>query len=444
MINATISSLNYVADSITEVTTSGKNSSEPNVTSSVHDTYRCDQFVTSGSILGALWFQIILYILYGVVFVVALLGNALVCYVVWSSPRMKTVTNYFIVNLALGDLLMAVFCVPTSFVSTIILQYWPFGSKMCPGVNFAQAVSVLVSAYTLVTISIDRFVAIMWPLSPRTTRLQAKLLIVAVWILAVTVSSPIAAVSELQQPDEKYHICDQFICAEHWPEGYQRYYYSISLLILQYLVPLVVLIFTYSSIAIRVWGKRPPGEAENTRDQRMAKSKLKMIKMMMAVVIAFTVCWLPFNVLTLILDNNDSIHSWKGLPVVWATLHWLSMSHSCYNPVIYCWMNGRFRSGFIIALGSVPGLRRALPEHRLPANTSTARVPHTGNDGANGNFSLRRINTFTTYVSMRRAREMCLGIPVRSASVRNCESRRIVRNRQENLVNAETHNETQV
>lgn len=55
-----------------------------------------------------------------------------------------------------------------------------------------------------------------------------------------------------------------------------RYYYSIALLVLQYVIPITVLVFTYTSIAIMVWGKRPPGEAENIRDQRMARSKRKV------------------------------------------------------------------------------------------------------------------------------------------------------------------------
>lgn len=57
-----------------------------------------------------------------------------------------------------------------------------------------------------------------------------------------------------------------------------RYYYSIALLVMQYLIPLMVLMFTYTSIAVVVWGKQIPGEAENTRDLRMARSKRKVSK----------------------------------------------------------------------------------------------------------------------------------------------------------------------
>lgn len=116
------------------------------------------------------YFQTTVYIMYISIFIFALFGNGVVCYIVYSSPRMKTVTNYFIVNLAVGDILMSLFCVPFSFFPTLLLQYWPFGSLLCHLVNYSQAISVLVSAYTLVAISIDRYIAILWPLRPRITK----------------------------------------------------------------------------------------------------------------------------------------------------------------------------------------------------------------------------------------------------------------------------------
>lgn len=119
---------------------------------------------------GSPLFQTIVYVMYTSIFVFALLGNGVVCYIVYATPRMKTVTNFFIVNLAVGDILMSLFCVPFSFFPTLLLQYWPFGSLLCYLVNYSQAISVLVSAYTLVAISIDRYMAILWPLRPRITK----------------------------------------------------------------------------------------------------------------------------------------------------------------------------------------------------------------------------------------------------------------------------------
>lgn len=131
----------------------------------------CDKaYLSERDGLSNTYFQTTVYIMYISIFLVALFGNGIVCYIVQSSPRLHTVTNFFIFNLAVGDILMSLFCVPFSFVSILVLHYWPFGSVMCHLVNYSQAVSVLVSAYTLVAISVDRYIAIMWPLRPRITK----------------------------------------------------------------------------------------------------------------------------------------------------------------------------------------------------------------------------------------------------------------------------------
>lgn len=162
-----------------------------------------------GDTLAILIFEGFVFVLYCIVFVVALTGNGLVCIVVARSPRMKTVTNFFIVNLAVGDILMTVFCVPFSFVSMLVLHYWPFGEVMCKVVNYSQAVSVLVSAYTLLAISVDRYIAIMSPLRPRLGRGVARMLVAGVWLGALATAAPIALVSKLQTPTLWHETCSK-------------------------------------------------------------------------------------------------------------------------------------------------------------------------------------------------------------------------------------------
>jgi len=98
-----------------------------------------------------------MYMMYIIIWLAAIGGNGIVIYIVLAYQRMQTVTNLFIVNLAIGDILMAALCIPFTFVSNLLLQYWPFGSIMCVIVCYSQAVTVFISAYTLVAISIDRY-----------------------------------------------------------------------------------------------------------------------------------------------------------------------------------------------------------------------------------------------------------------------------------------------
>ncbi|XP_044743602.1 RYamide receptor-like [Chrysoperla carnea] len=351
------------------------------------------------TLINSPYYQVIVYIMYGAIFVIALCGNGMVCYIVQATPRMRTVTNYFIMNLAVGDILMTVFCVPFTSSAVMILQYWPFGPVMCSVVNYMQAVSVLVSAYTLVAISFDRYVAIMWPLRPRLTKRYALVVIGCVWLFALITASPIAIVSKLTQPSAEHVLCDQYMCNEKWPDEVYYGYYSLILMTLQFVLPLSVLVFTYTRIALVVWCKRIPGEAENSRDQRIARSKRKMIKMMVTVVIVFICCWLPLNITVLMLTYS-SLAEWTGLPICWLLCHWLAMSHSCYNPIIYCYMNARFRIGFLQALGKIPCFRKYLPPEVQRPRSSMTGFALTGID-ATENSLLQRVNTCTTYVSMR-------------------------------------------
>ncbi|XP_055614813.1 RYamide receptor-like [Toxorhynchites rutilus septentrionalis] len=292
--------------------------------------------------IASLRFQIVIFLAYSSIFLLSIVGNVAVFLVVYLLPRMKTVTNTFIANLALGDMLMAIFCIPFSFLSIFILQHWPFGEAICRLVNYSQAVSVLVSAYTMIAISVDRYIAIMWPLKPRVTKRIAKVLVVMVWTGALATAAPIPAFSTLIQPTDWYDQCDLSICTEVWPDDHSDRGYSLTLATLQFIAPLVVLLFTYTRIACKVWAKRQLGESVKQRDQRILQSKRKIVRMMITVVAVFTVCWLPFNIFMLVPLDPE----WRPLPYLWFAFHWLAMSHGCYNPIIYCYMHDKFRHGF--------------------------------------------------------------------------------------------------
>ncbi|KOB71780.1 Neuropeptide receptor A19, partial [Operophtera brumata] len=267
---------------------------------------------TTGDFLSSPMFHSVIYIMYGIVFLLALCGNGLVCFIVQTSPRMKTVTNYFIMNLAVGDILLTLFCVPFTFVSMLVLRYWPFGAVMCKVVNYSQAVSVLVSAYTLLAISIDRYMAIMHPLKPRLGKTAAKMVVAGVWLGALTTAAPIAVVSQLKRPTDWHQYCQADVCLEQWERAEQSEQYTCALLALQFALPLSALVWTYARIAHVVWGGRPPGEAHCARDSRMQRSKRKVLWTLHA--------------------EDESWGRWWGMPYVWFASHWLAMSHSCYNP----------------------------------------------------------------------------------------------------------------
>ena len=90
--------------------------------------------------------------LYVAVFTVGIVGNFLVCYAVWGNPHMRTVTNFFIVNLASADFLVILFCLPSTALVDIT-QTWFIGSVMCKLFVYVQVsdVNILTNCNSMCT-----------------------------------------------------------------------------------------------------------------------------------------------------------------------------------------------------------------------------------------------------------------------------------------------------
>ncbi|GIX71002.1 hypothetical protein CDAR_258301 [Caerostris darwini] len=100
--------------------------------------------------------------------------------------------------------------------------------------------------------------------------------------------------------------------------------------------------------------------------------------MMITVVSVFTLCWLPLNALIVAGDEHDVIWQFSHIHYVWFVCHWLAMSSTAYNPIIYCWMNSKYRDGFrqvfvrLLCLpGSKKGFKTSLNKNGFRYTTNT-------------------------------------------------------------------------
>lgn len=73
----------------------------------------------------------------------------------------------------------------------------------------------------------------------------------------------------------------------------------------------------------------------------------------------------------------ESLDEWPGMTYLWALFHWLAMSHSCYNPLILCWMNAKFRTGFCCTFYHFPCLRRCVDSWYFSPDVEEAAVNRT-------------------------------------------------------------------
>ncbi|CEF66982.1 G protein-coupled receptor, rhodopsin-like family and Cholecystokinin receptor family and GPCR, rhodopsin-like, 7TM domain-containing protein [Strongyloides ratti] len=124
-----------------------------------------------------------------VIFCLSVFGNLMVVYVLTSTRYMRTSTNFYLLNLALSDLLLSVICMPVTVIQTIY-RSWLFGDILCIIFSYTQPVSVSASAYTLAAIAMERYIAICKPFQSRLvqTKSHACLMICIVWSVAFVVN----------------------------------------------------------------------------------------------------------------------------------------------------------------------------------------------------------------------------------------------------------------
>ncbi|XP_034397817.1 neuropeptide FF receptor 1 like 2 [Cyclopterus lumpus] len=316
------------------------------------------------------------YILaYFFIFLLCMVGNILVCLIVLENRRMRTITNLFILNLAISDLLVGIFCIPTTLVDNLITG-WPFSNTVCKMSGFVQGMSVSASVFTLVAISVERFRCIVYPLQPKPTILVAKAAIVLIWVLAVGIMCPAAiALTVDKVPFHSMVYNDDFnqtfplySCYENFANPQMRKVYTAVLFAHIYLVPLTVITLMYGGIGGKlcssVVANREPQLADVTvqvgrrraGQPMISQKKVKVIKMLILVALLFMLSWLPLWTLMLMTDYAGLNRNQLDLltSYIFPFAHWLAFSNSSINPIIYGYYNENFKRGFQAVCKSRP------------------------------------------------------------------------------------------
>ncbi|KAM6944211.1 neuropeptide FF receptor 1 like 2 [Lycodopsis pacificus] len=316
------------------------------------------------------------YILvYFLIFLLCMVGNILVCLIVLENRHMRTVTNLFILNLAISDLLVGIFCIPTTLVDNLITG-WPFSNTVCKMSGFVQGMSVSASVFTLVAIAVERFRCIVYPLEPKATVLVAKAAIVLIWVLAVVIMCPAAmALTVDKVPFHNIVYNNDFnqtfplyTCYENFANPQMRKVYTAVLFAHIYLVPLTVISLMYGGIGSKlcssVVANREPQLANvmvhvrrrRAGQQMISKKKVKVIKMLILVALLFMLSWLPLWTLMMMTDYAGLDREQVDLltSYIFPFAHWLAFSNSSVNPIIYGYYNENFKRGFQAVCKSRP------------------------------------------------------------------------------------------
>ncbi|XP_036357850.1 neuropeptide Y receptor type 2-like isoform X2 [Octopus sinensis] len=252
---------------------------------------------------------VILAMLYGAISILAVLGNGLVILVIVKNKRMQTVTNLFISNLAVADVITGMFAIPFQFQAAL-LQQWIFAHFLCSLAPFVLTMSVSVSVLTLTVIAVDRYFAVLHPLKQRFTKRTAVILVTAIWIICSTSSLPEALFRKVIPIYPKPLV----FCTTDWPTHPPNFAkaYHLYLLFAQYLLPLVIISFAYLRIGCHIWMLENPGIAVNNQNDIRSRNKRKVVKMLLVVVCLFVICWMPLQTYNLLSEIWRPINEYKA------------------------------------------------------------------------------------------------------------------------------------
>ncbi|XP_035424676.1 substance-P receptor [Cygnus atratus] len=278
---------------------------------------------------------------YTLIVVVSVVGNVVVMWIILAHKRMRTVTNYFLVNLAFAEASMSAFNTVVNFTYAIHNE-WYYGLLYCKFHNFFPIAAVFASIYSMTAIALDRYMAIIHPLQPRLSATATKVVIGVIWLLAFLLAFPQGYYSVMEE------LPGRLVCLVAWPEHSTDVYgktYHFCMTVLIYFLPLLVIGCAYTVVSITLWASEIPGDSSD-RYHEQVSAKRKVVKMMIIVVCTFALCWLPYHIYFTLQYFNREWYLQKFIQQVYLAIMWLAMSSTMYNPIIYCCLNDRFRVGF--------------------------------------------------------------------------------------------------
>ncbi|XP_062430697.1 neuropeptide Y receptor type 5 [Rhea pennata] len=187
--------------------------------------------------------------LYTFISLAGFMGNLFILMALMKRQQ-KTTVNILIGNLAFSDILVVLFCSPFTLTS-VLLDQWMFGTLMCHVMPFLQCASVLVSTLMLMSIAVVRYCMIKHPLSNNLTAKQGYILIANIWALGCAICSPLPIFHKVVDLSETLNLealAGRFLCIESWPSDSYRIAFTIALLFMQYILPLVCLTASHTSV----------------------------------------------------------------------------------------------------------------------------------------------------------------------------------------------------
>ncbi|XP_073347529.1 chemokine (C-C motif) receptor 12a [Pagrus major] len=310
-------------------------------------------------------------VFYYVNFLLSYLGNGLVLFIIFKYEELTSVTNIFLLNLVLSNIL---FASSLPFWAKYHMSEWIFGLALCKIVSSAYFIGFYSSILFLTLMTFDRYLAVVHAVAAAKSRKRAYAIIASlvVWFISI-----IASVKELVLRNVSVKPYAGLMCDE---SGYSAStmarwrlvtYYQQFLLF--FLLPLFMVMYCYISITIRILSTR-------------MKEKCRAIKLIFVIIFTFFACWTPYNITILLRaiqisstgEDDNSCSESQNLDYALYVTRNIAYLYCCISPVFYTFVGKKFQSHFRRLMAkNIPCLKRHVSLNSQSTRTTSQKTPHS-------------------------------------------------------------------
>ncbi|XP_034340047.1 C-C chemokine receptor type 2 [Arvicanthis niloticus] len=266
--------------------------------------------------------------LYSLVFIFGFVGNMLVIIILISCKKLKSMTDIYLFNLAISDLL---FLLTLPFWAHYAASEWVFGNIMCKVFTGLYHIGYFGGIFFIILLTIDRYLAIVhavFALKARTVTFGVITSAVT-WVVAMFASLPGIIFTKSEQEDHLH------VCGPYFPQPWKNFQ-TIMRNILSLILPLLVMVICYSGILHTLFRCRNE------------KKRHRAVRLIFAIMIVYFLFWTPYNIVLLLTTFQEffglsNCSSSNRLDHAMQVTETLGMTHCCLNPVIYAFVGEKFR-----------------------------------------------------------------------------------------------------
>ena len=283
---------------------------------------------------------------------VSIVGNSIVCLIVYRKPAMRSAINLLLANMAFSNIMLGLLCMPFALV-TLLMDDWIFGVVLCRSLAFLHTLLVCEAVCILLSISVDRYLIIVLR-KDKLTQQRARLLLYISWCVSACLSFPPTLGWGLYT---HYNGWVQCILEEYRNPADMIYILFVTCAI--FFLPMFIMTYVYLCICktVRRNSLRIHNHPESVDVSQMNKLglatmgrqpkvtidmsfKTRAFKTILILYVLFVCCWMPYAVLRIVWNLTGQ----TGANYIGGTvILWLGYMNSAMNPIIYCWRIKKFR-----------------------------------------------------------------------------------------------------